>query len=288
MWQKINIPNGNSFLFCNVYITSKSAMNIIVTHTPIVSNEAMKKSYEPLAEYGVNIFAFDFSGTGKSGGNPKDFSCSSVVSDLDSLVDYICLNYSTNIHLYGNGGIGGMFAQCYAASSKKINSFAQFACVDYRNMLGVGYPYPFVKVLCVVLRFLPMMKITMKPPKYKGFHAEKDNGFYAEMTAKNPSMWKINTKILLAVLDCFTAKDSPVRTSVNVPTLVLKTLHDRYFKPEYFDSYYKSLTCKKKLIEINGVHNSYYLKSEYFCELIYNWFYMNKQIEALELRHSKH
>ena len=34
-WNHIQIPNGDTNLFCNCYVTGKSAMNIIVTHTPI-------------------------------------------------------------------------------------------------------------------------------------------------------------------------------------------------------------------------------------------------------------
>ena len=73
-------------------------------------------------------------------------------------------------------------------------------------------------------------------------------------------------------MECFVAKDSVVKNSVVVPTLVFKVLHDRYFAPRYFDSYFQSLSCDKKLIEINGVHNSYYLDSEIFCKHVYEWF----------------
>ena len=72
-WKQIEILVGEGILFCNTYITSKTAMNIVVTHTPIITTLEMQQSYEPLAKYGVNIFAFDFLGTGKSSGNPKDF-----------------------------------------------------------------------------------------------------------------------------------------------------------------------------------------------------------------------
>ena len=60
-WQAIYI---NDKIFCNHYFTSADAMNIIITHTPIVSTLEMQQAYEPLKNYGVNIFAFDFSGTG--------------------------------------------------------------------------------------------------------------------------------------------------------------------------------------------------------------------------------
>ncbi|PPS71217.1 hypothetical protein AWI46_05785 [Clostridioides difficile] len=88
-WKHIKIPNGDTMIFCNSFITRKSSMNIVVTHTPIVTTLEMQKAYEPLAKHNVNIFAFDFSGTGKSDGYEKDFSRNSIVKDLDSVITYI-------------------------------------------------------------------------------------------------------------------------------------------------------------------------------------------------------
>ncbi|MGX9758107.1 serine aminopeptidase domain-containing protein [Clostridioides difficile] len=275
-WKHIEIPNGDTLIFCNAFITGKSSMNIIVTHTPIVTTLDLQKAYEPLSQYDVNIFAFDFSGTGKSGGNEKDFSRDSIVEDLNSVVLYIEKNYSTNIHLYGNTGIGGMFAQYYACTSNKLKSFAQFACVDYKNTSGVGYPYPAIKLLNFFLKLLPNFHIIVKPPKYKGYNEVHDNEFYKMIEQKNPNIWKNSTKVMNTMLECFIAQDSTIKSGVNIPTLVFKTLHDRYFEPEYFDSYYNSLNCKKKLVEIDDVHNSYYLNSEKFCQTVYEWFIENQ------------
>lgn len=72
-WNHIQIPNGENELFCNSYIIGKSAMNIIVTHTPVCTTLDVQPAYAPLTKYGVNIFAFDFSGTGKSGGEEGVF-----------------------------------------------------------------------------------------------------------------------------------------------------------------------------------------------------------------------
>lgn len=271
-WEIVKIKNVNNDLFCNAYITGKSAMNIIVTHTPIITTLEMQKVYEPLIKKDVNIFAFDFSGTGKSAGEEKAFSRKSVVSDLNAVVEYIERNYSNDIHLYGSTGIGGMFAQYYVTTSKKIKSFAQFACVHYKNTAGIGYPYIVVKVLCDLLRVLPNFHFTMKPPRYEGYNKAEDDAYYERLEKEHPKIWKTSSKILLAMLECFAAKDSVVKSSVSVPTLVFKTLHDRYFPKKYFDMYFKSLTCEKKLVEINDVHNSYYLRSELFCEYAYNWF----------------
>lgn len=275
-WEQLQIPCGEHTIFCNSYITEKSTMNIIVTHTPICTTLAIQPAYEPLTKYGVNIFAIDFSGSGQSGGKEKDFSIKSVISDLNYVVDYIEENYSSNIHLYGNTGIGGMFAQCYVCSTNRIKSFAQFACVDYKNTSGVGYPYIGVKIMSWVLGYLPNFHITVKPPKYNGFHCEQDNGFYEMFIKDNPDAFRSSTKVMNAMLQSFVSTDSPIRNGVRIPTLVFKTLHDRYFSKEYFDSYYKTLLCKKKLVEIDDVHNSYYLRCEEFCKEVYEWFFQNQ------------
>ena len=270
---EIASSSGGVNLFCNAFIADESAMNIIVTHTPIVTTLDVQPAYEPLAAKGVNVFAFDFAGTGKSGGKAGDLSRATVVRDLDDVVAYVESNFSANIHLYGNTGIGGMLAQYYAATSTKIKSFAQFACANYKDTSGgLGYPYPIVKVLCAFLGLLPEMRFTLKPPKYKGYRKEEDDAFYAMLTEKYPDVWKANSKMLQTLMEIFTAKDSAVKNSVAVPTLVFKVQHDRYFKPKYFDDYFAALTCIKKLVTVNGVHNSYYLDAELFCEHVYEWF----------------
>lgn len=275
-WSHIHISNGTNNLFCNSYITEKNAMNIIVTHTPICTTLDIQQAYEPLTKYGVNIFAFDFSGTGNSEGKEKDFSIHSVVNDLDKVVDYIEEHYSANIHLYGNTGIGGMFAQCYICSTNRIKSFAQFACVEYKNTAGLGYPYYMIKILSGLFRYLPNFHITMKPPKYVGYNSEQDNRFYEMLVKKAPNIFKSSTKVMNAMFECFISSNSPIKNPIEVPTLVFKTLHDRYFTKEYFDSYFMSLRCKKKLKEIDDVHNSYYLHCDEFCENVYLWFKENQ------------
>ena len=95
---------------------------------------------------------------------------------------------------------------------------------------------------------------------------------------RNPYIFKSSTKVMNAVFECLISPDSPIQNSITIPTLVFKTLHDQYFSKEYFDSYFSSLNCKKKLIEINDVHNSYYLRCDEFCEAAYNWFSENQEI----------
>ena len=248
-WKQIKITNGETDIFCNTFITDKSSLNIIVTHTPITSTLAVQPAYDPLTKYPVNIFAFDFTGTGKSGGYEKDFSLESVVNDLNVVVNYIEENYSSSIHLYGNTGIGGMFAQYFVCTTDRIKSFAQFACVDYKNTAGLGYPYYGVKLLCWWLKYLPNFHINMKPPKYRGYNCEQDNAIYEILLADNPNLFKSSTKIMNAMLETYVSKKSAIKNGVKVPTLVFKTLHARYFQIEYFDRYYSSLECKKYFVE---------------------------------------
>jgi len=271
-WEQIKIPNGEAGLFCNAYITSKTAMNIICVHTPIITTLALQRAYEPFIKYGVNLFAIDFSGTGESISGER-LSRESFVEDLDSVVAYIESNYSSEIHLYGPTGIGGMFAQYYATTSTKIKSLAQFNCINYKKTAGMGYPLPLAKAMHFFLKWLPDMTIPYNPPKYNGPRHEEDNGFYKDMQAKYPSFKGVSTKFLEIVLAFFVAKDSAAKNSVSIPTLVYKIPHDRFMTPQFFDDYYASLTCKKKLVEIkDGIHNSYYFDSEQFCAYAYEWF----------------
>jgi len=271
-WEHIKIPNGRTSLFCNSYIKNKAAMNIICVHTPIISTLALQKAYEPFINYGVNIFAIDFSGTGESIGETR-LSRESFVKDLDSVVNYIESNYSSNIHLYGPTGIGGMFAQYYATTSAKLKSLAQFNCINYKRTAGMGYPLPVAKIVHFFLKLLPDFTIPYNPPKYRGIRHEEDNGFYKDMKEKYPGFKGVSTKFLEIVIAFFVAKDSVAKNSMSIPTLVYKIPNDRFMTPQFFDDYFQSLTCKKKLVEIeNGIHNSYYFDNELFCKYAYEWF----------------
>ena len=271
-WEHIEISKGETNLFCNANINSKAAMNIICVHTPIISTLALQSAYEPFVKYGVNIFAIDFSGTGKSIAD-KRLSRESFVRDLDFVVAYIENNYSSNIHLYAPTGIGGMFAQYYATTSTKLKSLAQFNCINYKKTSGMGYPLIVAKIIYFLFKLFPDMTIPYNPPKYNGPRYEEDNRFYKDMIEKYPSFRSVSTKHLEVVMAFFVAKDSVAKDSVAIPTLVYKIPNDRFMTPQFFDDYYKSLTCEKKLVEIeNGIHNSYYFDSELFCKHAHEWF----------------
>ncbi|RDU25200.1 alpha/beta hydrolase [Anaerosacchariphilus polymeriproducens] len=73
------------------------------------------------------------------------------------------------------------------------------------------------------------------------------------------------------MLECVIGKNSLLKVPISCPALVFKTLHDRYFSKEYFERYYKALTCEKKLVEVNDVHNSYFMNPDPFMKEIASW-----------------
>lgn len=272
-WNEHMIDNE---IFCNSYITSKSAINIIVTHTPIFSTTYIKEAYEPLAKYGVNIFAIDFSCTGKSKGNPKDFSLNTVLSDFEKVLDYIELNFSSNTHVFGNTGIGGIFAQYAVCGNDRIRSFAQFSCANYKDTTILGMPISIAKISYKFMSKFPNVNFSFKEPKYTGYRAYEDDQVYKDIEKLLPDFRKCKMSILGAFIESIVSEKSVLNDEIKCPTLVFKTLHDRYFSTEHFDKYYNSLNCEKKLVEINDVHNSYIISAETFCATAYEWFKENE------------
>ena len=268
-WTELYIENK---LFCNHYFSGANAMNIIVTHTPLCSTTVLKHAYEPLTKYNVNLFAFDFSGTGRSKAGIIGFSLESIVSDVRMMVGYVAENFSDNIHIFGNTGIGGIFAQYAVNSGVKIKSFAQFACAVHKDTSPFGLPYTLVKFVCPIIKLFPNLVMTFKVPKYKGFNADKDNEFYKQLEELAPGSMQTKLGLLHTLLASVVSSKSVLQNDIQYPTLVFKVLHDRYFPVQYFDKYYAALKCEKKLVEVNDAHNSYYYNSGLFCDEAYNWF----------------
>lgn len=269
VWREIYIGDR---LFCNHYFSSRGAMNVIVSHTPVFSTTIIKRVYEPLAAYGVNIFAFDFGGTGKSKGAAKDFSTASVLSDFEAIESYISANFSDDIHIFGNTGMGGILAQYYICAGAKAKSFAQFACAIHKDTKPLGYPYPLMRLIYPVMKAFPDKTVIFREPRYSGPGAELDNGVYQEIERLCPDFRKCKMSIAAALVESMVSGKSKFMNGAGCPTLVFKTLRDRYFPADYFDRYYAALSCEKKLVEVNDVHNSYYLSSGLFCGEAYNWF----------------
>jgi pimeloyl-ACP methyl ester carboxylesterase len=268
-WNQIFIEDK---LFCNHYFSGKDALNIIVTHTPIMPATFVQSTIEPLTEHPVNIFSFDFSSTGNSKG--KDFSLETIVSDLHMVIDYIEKNYSTNIHLLGYTGIGGIMAQyaVHAGIDARIKSFAQYGNVIHKDLSPMRMTTWMGKINYYMAKPFPNFTKTFFVFPFKGFNAEKDNAFYKEMKRLVPGAMKIKLSLSSTLLAPAIFDDSIMQNAIKSPTLVFQTMHDRYFPVEYFQKYYDGLSCEKKLVKINDAHNSYSWSPELYCEPAYDWF----------------
>ncbi len=269
MWKDILINNR---IFCKSYISGENAINIIITHTPIFSTTYIFDAYKEFSKYNVNVFAIDFSCTGNSSGWPKDFSLDSIVGDFKEVIDFIEQGYSDNIHVYGNTGIGGIFAQYALCSGVKVKSFAQFACANYGNTEMFHMPKIVSRLVLAILKLMPNVSIPFKEPKYTGYRAKEDDEVYKKLEEILPNFRKSKAAITAVLIESVVSSQSALQNDIECPTLVFKTLHDRYFPHKHFDDYYAKLRSTKKLVEINDVHNSYIITPETFCKEVYSWF----------------
>lgn len=263
-------------LFVDETTIHPEAANVIFCCTPAVSVTELEKCYSPFKEYGFNTFAFDFAGTGKSGGSPSDFTIKGIGDDFDSLIKYIKEFSAGRIYLFADAGIGGIIGQHYVSGKTEIAGFAQFAVGRYRDLSSFGIPsviarmcLPFVKL---IRKIASHSMFNMKPPKYNGYHANLDNSFYLSQLEKNANFFQVSVHFICVLLEIFVGKTSQIKSSVSIPTLVFKTTHDRYFSAEYFDKYFESLCCVKKLHTVEDVHNSYILYPDKFAQAVSNWF----------------
>lgn len=184
----------------------------------------------------------------------RDFTLENMVKNVDAVFEYVKKNYSDQIHLLGYTGAGGVFAQYYLAHNPGMKSFSQFACGIYGDATPLGVPSILAKPLLGVLRLVVKVNakcsISYKPPKAKGYHANIDNEFYNSIIIREPHFFDLKINNVLRLMECVVGKKSLLKKPITCPTLVFKTLHDRFYSREYFDRYYENLTCKKKLIEI--------------------------------------
>lgn len=268
--------NSGAKLFVDCITSQESRGNVIFCCTPVCSVKEVRRCYQPIAESGFNVYALDFSGMGESEGDIRNLSTQGICDDFDSVVNYIMTQSNEPIFLFGDTGIGGLIAQYYASYTEQISGFAQFGCAIYKDasplnisktMLTVIYP-----VVSALSQIAPRLNFNFTAPKYSGYHADIDNGFYDKMLKRNPKFFSMNIKLIKAIMDIICSRNSFIRKGITVPTLVFKTMHDRYFPRTYFDGYYEKLNCSKKLIEIDDVHNSYYFYPDIFAAHVVDWF----------------
>ena len=277
-WEDIYISGYSQKVHIFQHVTGKENKNIMILHTPVTAVKNCYECFEQLGRvYSFNVFALDYApGEGECSGVAKDFTLENMTANLNAVYNYICEKYSDDIHFLGYTGVGGIMAQYYIGINPKFKSFSQFACGIYGNITPLGVPNFLAKPLLGFCRMLvkikPDLTIPFSPPKAKGFHAELDNEFYETIISmRAPDFFDLKVNSLLQTLECMVGKKSTLKKPIECPTLVFKTLHDRYFSTEYFDSYYDALICEKKLVEINDVHNSYFITPELFMREIADW-----------------
>lgn len=277
-WKNILIENQKKQkLFCRHYFKSNESPNILYIQTPITSVSGLiEKAYEPLANYDFNIFAVDLSGIGKSEGVLREFTTKSIISDLDCCVNYIKQNLEGKLFFYAGTGIGGIIGQYYATYSNDIDAFAQYGVGIFQDLSPMRIPLWIAKVGYMMIKLFkkisPNLSIPLNPPKYSGKNKELDDNIYQMMLQDNPKIFHANINWMSTLMEIFIDKDSYLKRQPNCPTLVFQTLSDRYFPASYFEHYFDSLKCDKKIHVINDIHNSYYYRSDECCAQVANWF----------------
>lgn len=267
--------NGDK-IFADQYFNHGNQYNLIFCCTPIVTVTKVKKCYEPFCQYGFNVYAIDFTGIGKSEGDIATFSGESIINDFNSCINYIKKLGDKPIFIFGDTGIGGIFAQYFISITDEIKAFAQYGVGIYGDISPLKYPSIMIKSLYPLVKFMsktfPKMKVSMSIPNYRGFNAELDNKFYEHLIKEDPSVFRTNIRILDTLLRFFLEKNSKLKMKHKVPTLVFKTMHDRYYSASYFDQYYHGLIGEKKLFTIDDVHNSYYFHADLIAKEVADWF----------------
>lgn len=262
-----------SRLFIDYYNAGADKPNLIFcwTNLEVGTVTEFRKCYEPFIAYGYNIFAMDFTGRGK-----EPFSEKSLTDDFQCLLGHIRSLNSNPIFVFGDTGIGGIWGQYVVSSSKGISGFAQFGCAVHRNVSPLGYSKGVIAFIYPILtglaKLFPKVMLTLSIPKYSGYHAKEDNNFYRDMIEKHPNAFKTSFSYVKTLMYVLWDKKSPIRNELTIPTLVFKTMHDRYFPTQYFDMYYEHLRGPKKLVKIDDVHNSYFFYPVLFAKEVAEWF----------------
>jgi len=247
----------NTYVKC--LVNDHKAPNVIFFMTPIgsVDQDIAVRNYRPLAENGFNVFAVDLPGIGNS--SKGKFTYENIKSAIRNVGEYIGENYSATIHLYGGTGTGGIIGQALA-SDKDLGIFKTYSQLGVANhgdlsVIGNGFMLKSVfPILKIGVKFFPRYRLKFKVPKYSGYNGEKENDWYQSMMEENPGIFDLPLDVVYTLLWLFLGKSSPIKGKPIIPTLVMATEHDRYYKKEYINKYYRSLTKDKKLYWIDDSH----------------------------------
>jgi len=267
-------------LFTNCYHQKENEIgNIIFCCTPTisVSEQEIESCYLYFAEYGYNVFAFDFYGTCKSDGFSSDIKPTTIIEDFETVIGHIKTISDSPIFLFGDTGTGGIMGQFYVAHSQQIVAFAQFGQGIYRDISCIfNGPKPIISIAYLIVKvvssFFPKMQVKLSIPKYNGYNAEKEDKLYAMLEQKKRDFRKIGICLFHTIFWFLYNKNSPLAVPLTTPTLVFNARHDRYFANEYVQRYYKGLRGKKKIIHIDDCHNSYFFQSKKIVIEVDKWF----------------
>lgn len=275
----IERTNGGK-LFTNCYYQKENEVgNIMFCCTPTisVSEPEIEACYLYFADYGYNVFAFDFYGTCQSDGFSSDIEPTTIIEDFETIVSHIKMISDSPIFLFGDTGTGGIMGQFYAAHSQQIAAFAQYGQVIYRDASCIfNGPKPIITIVYLIVKalssFFPKMQVKLSIPKYSGYNAKKEDEFYAMLEEKRPDFRKFSLCLFYTIFWFLYNKKSPVAAPLKTPTLVFNARHDRYFTNEYVQRYFKGLLGKKKIVHIDDCHNSYFFQSKYIANEVDKWF----------------
>ena len=268
-------------IFVKGLINNQEAPNILFLMTPLttVDDELATKFYKPLYNEGVNVFALDLPGIGKS--KKCKFTYSKIQHAIKETVSFINENYTDEIHLYGGTGTGGIFAQAIA-SDKELSffkTFSQFGIINYKDLSPLGnnlvfkFLYPMIKLGAILF---PRYEISFEPPEYNGYNAEKENLYYKNLMKEYPDAFNLPLSVISTIMWLALSKNSPLQNVQEIPTLVMATEHDRYFSKKYVRKYFDSIKIKKELQWINDSHCVYDWGAELLAKKVVGWIEENK------------
>jgi len=262
--------------FVKCIINDNEAPNVIFLMTPIgsVEHEVAIENYRPLFDNGFNVFAVDLPGIGNSS-NGK-FTYENIKASIKSIGEYIQMNYSDSIHLYGGTGIGGIIGQALASDKELpfFKSYSQFGVANHGDLSVIGnnlmlkLVFPILKI---AVKLFPEYRMKFKIPKYNGYNARKENNWYQSMMKEYPGIFDFSLEVVYTLLWLLISKDSPIKEKPYTPTLVMAAKYDRYYNKEYINNYYHNLEINKRIHWIDDSHCAFVWGTQELTNQVTEW-----------------
>lgn len=281
MYHKYIGEDKKTYVKC--LINDHKAPNVIFFMTPIgsVDHDIAVRNYRPIAENGFNVFAVDLPGIGNS--SKGKFTYENIKLAIQNVAEYIEKNFSKSIHLYGGTGTGGIIGQALA-SDKDLPIFKTYSQLGVANhgdlsVIGSSFMLKLVfPILKIAVKFFPQYRLKFKVPKYSGYNGEKENKWYQSMMEENPGIFDLPLDVVYTLLWLLIAKASPIKGKPIIPTLVMATKYDRYYKKEYINKYYRSLKTDKKLYWIDDSHCVFVWNAGELGNQVTEWITFQKEV----------